>query len=103
MKSKPIVTTLTLDQRKDIKNAFDALDVSRSGTIELKDIKVALRALGFEPKKDEARMIIAELEKRSLDRGQLSKIQNGMLQLSHWPALQCRQCIARDIFRDHGV
>jgi len=31
------------------------------GTIEIKELKVALRALGFEPKKDEIKKLISDL------------------------------------------
>ena len=40
-------------QKHNIKEAFSLFDVDGSGTIEIKELKVALRALGFEPKKDE--------------------------------------------------
>jgi Ca2+-binding EF-hand superfamily protein len=43
---------LTEKQKKDIKEAFDLFDADGSGVIEIKELKVALRALGFEPKKD---------------------------------------------------
>ena len=43
---------LTEDQKKEIKDAFDLFDTSGSGTIEPKELKVALRALGIEPSKD---------------------------------------------------
>jgi Ca2+-binding EF-hand superfamily protein len=32
-----------------VKEAFDLFDANGSGNIEVKDLKVALRALGFEP------------------------------------------------------
>lgn len=31
------------------------------GTIDIKELKVALRALGFEPKKDEIKKLISDL------------------------------------------
>ena len=50
---------LSEDQKKEIKDAFDLFDTSGSGTIESKELKVALRALGFDPKKDELRVLIS--------------------------------------------
>nr|CAI44666.1 centrin-related-protein,putative [Paramecium tetraurelia] len=44
---------LSEKQKKDIKEAFDLFDVDGSGTIDEKELKVALRALGFEPGKEE--------------------------------------------------
>jgi hypothetical protein len=33
-----------------------------SGTIDVKELKVALRALGFEPKKDEIKKLVADID-----------------------------------------
>ena len=38
-------------------------DTSGSGTIESKELKVALRALGFEPTKDEIKNLIGNFDK----------------------------------------
>ncbi len=38
---------LTEKQKKDIKQAFDLFDADGSGVIDIKELKVALRALGF--------------------------------------------------------
>ena len=53
---------LSEDQKKEIKDAFDLFDTSGSGTIESKELKVALRALGFDPKKDELRVLISQYD-----------------------------------------
>lgn len=52
---------LTEKQKKDIKEAFDLFDADGSGVIDIKQLKVALRALGFEPKKDELKKLISDL------------------------------------------
>lgn len=44
---------LTIEQKEDLKTAFNLFDTDGTGTIDSKELKVALRALGFEPKKDE--------------------------------------------------
>ena len=44
---------LSEHQKSEIKQAFDLFDTSGSGTIEAKELKVALRALDIEPSKDE--------------------------------------------------
>ena len=46
-----------------IKNAFDLFDTDGSGTIDAKELKVAMRALGFEPKKEEIKKMIADADK----------------------------------------
>jgi centrin-1 len=48
-KKNPYKQELSLAQKDEIKKAFDLFDTSGSGTIEAKELKVALRALGFEP------------------------------------------------------
>ena len=54
---------LTEEQRQEIKEAFDLFDTDGSGTIDSKELKVAMRALGFEPKKDEVKKMIAECDR----------------------------------------
>ncbi len=46
-------TGLTEEQKAEIREAFDLFDTDGSGTIDAKELKVAMRALGFEPKKEE--------------------------------------------------
>ena len=38
-------------------------DTDGSGTIDAKELKVAMRALGFEPKKEEIKKMIADIDK----------------------------------------
>eukprot|EP01012_Entosiphon_sulcatum_P028081 TRINITY_DN33932_c0_g1_i1.p1 TRINITY_DN33932_c0_g1~~TRINITY_DN33932_c0_g1_i1.p1 ORF type:complete len:180 (+),score=61.79 TRINITY_DN33932_c0_g1_i1:52-591(+) len=54
---------LTDQQKREIKQAFDLFDTEGTGQIDAKEIKVALRALGFEPKKEEMKQILAEADK----------------------------------------
>uniref|UniRef100_A0A2P2I267 Caltractin-like n=1 Tax=Hirondellea gigas TaxID=1518452 RepID=A0A2P2I267_9CRUS len=54
---------LTEEQKHDIKEAFTLFDSSASGTILTKELKVAIRALGFEPKKEEIKKMIAEVDR----------------------------------------
>lgn len=44
---------LSDDQKQEVKEAFDLFDTDRSGTIDCHEIKVILRALGFDVKKQE--------------------------------------------------
>ena len=55
-------TELTEEQKQEIKEAFDLFDTDGSGTIDAKELKVAMRALGFEPKKEEIRKLIADVD-----------------------------------------
>ncbi|KXS13809.1 centrin 1 [Gonapodya prolifera JEL478] len=51
------------EQKQEIREAFDLFDTDGSGTIDCKELKVAMRALGFEPKKEEIKKMIAEIDK----------------------------------------
>uniref|UniRef100_A0A1W7RAW0 Calglandulin n=1 Tax=Hadrurus spadix TaxID=141984 RepID=A0A1W7RAW0_9SCOR len=57
---------LTEEQKQDIKEAFDLFDAEGTGYIEGKELKVAMRALGFEPRKEEIKLIVAEIDKNKL-------------------------------------
>ncbi|XP_004674523.1 PREDICTED: centrin-1 [Condylura cristata] len=54
---------LTEEQKQEVREAFDLFDADGSGTIDVKELKVALRALGFEPTKEEMKKMISEVDK----------------------------------------
>ncbi|KAM7389050.1 hypothetical protein PAMP_023048 [Pampus punctatissimus] len=54
---------LTEEQKQEIKEAFDLFDTDGTGIIDVKELKVAMRALGFEPKKEEIKKMIADIDK----------------------------------------
>ena len=43
---------LNEEQKQEIKEAFDLFDTKGTNTIDSKELKVAMRALGFKPKKE---------------------------------------------------
>uniref|UniRef100_A0ACB8FXT6 Uncharacterized protein n=1 Tax=Sphaerodactylus townsendi TaxID=933632 RepID=A0ACB8FXT6_9SAUR len=51
-------TELTEEQKQEIREAFDLFDTDGTGNID-----VAMRALGFEPKKDEIKKMILDIDK----------------------------------------
>lgn len=53
------------DQLQDITEAFQMCDTKGEGSIETKQIKFAMRALGFEPRKEEIKKIIADIDKEN--------------------------------------
>lgn len=63
-------TELKDEQKAEIKEAFDLFDTDGTGTIEAKELKVALRALGFEPKKEELKKLVSDLDKSGSSHGQ---------------------------------
>merc|ERR1712087_1080761 len=50
------------EQKQGIKEAFDLFDTDGSGSIDSKELKVAMRALGFEPKKEEIQKMISDVD-----------------------------------------
>ncbi|XP_069049630.1 centrin-1 [Lepisosteus oculatus] len=54
---------LTEELRQEIREAFELFDTDGSGHIDVKELKVAMRALGFEPKKEEIKRMITEIDK----------------------------------------
>merc|ERR1711991_476736 len=54
---------LSEEQKQEIKEAFDLFDTDGSGSIDSKELKVAMRALGFEPKKEEIQKMISDIDK----------------------------------------
>ena len=55
---------LSESQKQEIKDAFDLFDTSGSGTIEPKELKVALRALGVsEPSKEDIQKLVEQFDK----------------------------------------
>lgn len=57
------IVEISEEFRQEIKDAFNMFDVEETGSIELKQLKCAMRALGFEPKKEEIKKLGAELDK----------------------------------------
>ena len=53
---------LSNKQKEEIKKAFDFFDVSGSGIIDAFNLKVVLRALGFDSHKEEIIKILREIK-----------------------------------------
>lgn len=52
---------LSEEQRQEIREAFDQFDTDGSGSIDAKELKVAMRALGFEVTREEIREMIKKV------------------------------------------
>merc|ERR1719230_989779 len=63
MKKKTQKTDLKEEQKTEIREAFDLFDTDGTGRIDVKELKVAMRALGFEPKKEDIKKALADLGK----------------------------------------
>jgi centrin-1 len=54
---------LTKEQESEIREAFSLFDTDNSGTIDASELKVAMKALGFEPNDNEIKEMIEEIDK----------------------------------------
>ncbi|XP_027078523.1 caltractin [Coffea arabica] len=63
MKPKGRHHGLTQQKKQEIREAFELFDTDNSGTIDAKELNVAMRALGFELTEEEINRMIAEVDK----------------------------------------
>ncbi len=61
-KKKTQKTDLTDEQKQEIRQAFDLFDSDKDGILDSYELKVAMRALGFEMKNDEIRTIVSKFD-----------------------------------------
>ncbi|GIQ88209.1 hypothetical protein KIPB_010410, partial [Kipferlia bialata] len=54
---------LSEEQKHEIREAFDIFDSDKSGRIDYHELKVAMRALGFDVKKEEIQKLMAEYDR----------------------------------------
>ncbi len=59
----------TEEQKRDLKTSFDIFDKDGTGNIDIKDLKVILRALGFEPQEDEIKKLLSTINRSDEDDG----------------------------------
>ena len=52
----------TNKQLDDLRTAFEIFQEEQSGFITVEELKVALRAIGFEPKKNEIKKLLSEVK-----------------------------------------
>ena len=78
-KKNPYKQELSEEQKQEIKDAFDLFDTSGSGTIEQKELKVALRALGFDPTRQDLQNMIAANDKDKSQRIDFSEFLDIMI------------------------
>lgn len=88
MQAKP---ELTEDQKQELREAFELFDANKTGSIDLHELKVLMRALGFDVKKPEvvkmvhgkifSRLVVASLIPRLLTNTTLFLLQTSILQM----------------------
>jgi len=52
------IELMTDEMKKEIEAAFNVFDQENTGKMDIKELKVAMRALGFEPRKDEIKKML---------------------------------------------
>ncbi|NWQ84560.1 CETN1 protein, partial [Columbina picui] len=53
---------LSEEQRREVLEAFELFDTDGTGAIDVRELKVAMRALGFEPRKEEIKKMISDTD-----------------------------------------
>ncbi|KDO26965.1 hypothetical protein SPRG_07678 [Saprolegnia parasitica CBS 223.65] len=53
---------LSEDQKKELMEAFELFDINKSGTVDHYELKVMMRALGFDVKKSEVTQLVDEVD-----------------------------------------
>eukprot|EP00615_Pteridomonas_danica_P011280 CAMPEP_0114350158 /NCGR_PEP_ID=MMETSP0101-20121206/16125_1 /TAXON_ID=38822 ORGANISM="Pteridomonas danica, Strain PT" /NCGR_SAMPLE_ID=MMETSP0101 /ASSEMBLY_ACC=CAM_ASM_000211 /LENGTH=159 /DNA_ID=CAMNT_0001489197 /DNA_START=139 /DNA_END=618 /DNA_ORIENTATION=- len=54
---------MSVEELEEVTEAFQLFDVEQKGTIDVKEIKAAFRALGFQVKKQEIRQMMTDIDK----------------------------------------
>merc|ERR1712164_139881 len=55
--------SLTEEQKGELREAFDLFDTDGSGAVDAAELHTAMKALGFEPKKEEIAKMVREMDK----------------------------------------
>ena len=77
---------ITAEQIAEFREAFDLFDADGSGTIDLKEMRVAMKALGFSPSAEEVRKMISEVDADG----------SGMIDFEEFQALMTSKAETRD-------
>jgi centrin-3 len=68
LRRKAAKPSLSEEQRSEIAEAFALFDSEKSGSIDYHELKVAMRALGFDVRKAEVKALVAEYDKDGSER-----------------------------------
>ncbi|KAH9854344.1 Ca2+-binding EF-hand protein [Lenzites betulinus] len=77
---------LTDEQKQEIKEAFELFDTDKDGCIDYHELKVAMRALGFDLKKPEVLKILRDHDKTG----------HGLMEFEDFAKIMSERILARD-------
>ncbi|KAJ3272144.1 Calcium-binding component of the spindle pole body (SPB) half-bridge [Terramyces sp. JEL0728] len=77
---------LTDDQKQEIKEAFELFDTDKDNALDYHELKVAMRALGFDAKKPEVLKILRDFDKTN----------QGLIQFEDFQKIMTEKIIDRD-------
>lgn len=78
---------LTDEQKQEIKEAFELFDTDKDGSVDYHELKVAMRALGFDLKKAEVLKLLRDHDKTGnqlMDFEDFAKISTFTITLARW-------------------
>merc|ERR1711982_314896 len=87
-KTKP--GQLTEDQLDEIREAFSLFDADASGMIDVRELKAATRALGFEVKNEELKKMVTDVDNDG----------NGTIEFAEFPAMMTGKMGEKDTRED---
>ncbi|KAI9330263.1 hypothetical protein DFJ73DRAFT_954642 [Zopfochytrium polystomum] len=102
-KRRQVRPELTEEQKLEIKEAFELFDTDKDGSLDYHELKVAMRALGFDVKKAEVLKILREYDKAgqgTIDFDDFSKVMTERI-LDRDPLEEIRK--AFQLFDDDGT
>ncbi|KAG6380697.1 hypothetical protein JVT61DRAFT_5074 [Boletus reticuloceps] len=77
---------LTDEQKQEIKEAFELFDTDKDGSLDYHELKVAMRALGFDMKKAEVLKILRDHDKSG----------HGLMEFEDFAKIMSERILARD-------
>eukprot|EP01006_Ploeotia_vitrea_P029762 TRINITY_DN6223_c0_g1_i1.p1 TRINITY_DN6223_c0_g1~~TRINITY_DN6223_c0_g1_i1.p1 ORF type:complete len:175 (-),score=23.38 TRINITY_DN6223_c0_g1_i1:131-655(-) len=77
---------LTEEQRQEIREAFELFDTDKNGQIDAHEMKVAMRALGFDVRKDEVLHLLQDVDRDG----------SGCIQLQDFTEIMAEKISERD-------
>ncbi|KAJ3232358.1 Calcium-binding component of the spindle pole body (SPB) half-bridge [Chytriomyces hyalinus] len=97
------VVDITEDQKLEIKEAFELFDTDKDGALDYHELKVAMRALGFDVKKPDVLKILREFDKNGMGLIEFEDFQRVMTEriLDRDPLEEIRK--AFQLFDDDGT